>query len=762
MLKETLTLKIVDTMDKNLIAHVRVDIDGQFTEPQGLYNHLLATANLCQKNVDNAGLGKLGFIIGLAHDIGKASKAFQQRIRVKSQYDIDAHLEGKTAQHVDHSTAGAQYLVMKYGREAGMVLAYIIAGHHVGLPDGKGVSDAVLYARLKKKIEDYSTVLPEIDGLLPKDLAVKDFITVFNQGHQAPSFLIRILFSALTDADFLDTESYMSPEKSMLRFQAQEISDLFFVFDKFINGFGTNKRSYINQKRREILEQCLVAAELPRGIFSLTVPTGGGKTLSSMAFALKHAKRNDIRRVIYVIPYTSIIEQNADVFRDIFKEIGKNVILEHHSNLEPEKETAFNRLAAQNWDAPIVVTTNVQFFESFYKNRGSSCRKLHNIVNSIVIFDEAQMFPPEHLSPALAIISELYKNYGCSVVLCTATQPILGKSSLMPSGFEKIHEIIKKPEELYNNFKRVKINYIKEKLDPENIAERMSKYDQVLTIVNTRKTARLVFDSLPDEDFGTGHFHLSAMMCPDHRSDVLKKIRAELKNNKKCRVVSTQLIEAGVDVDFPVVYREIAGLDSIAQAAGRCNRENNKKQGDVFVFQSEALLPPGYLRQSAESGLRALKEYKDDPLNLTAIKSYFTDFYGKQKLAHGFDKKGIMDMARVPLDAIPFKKISDEFSLIEDITHGIIVPYGKDGEKIIESLRKCQYKIVPREIRRVVQRFIVQVHQNIFYSLMHSGVLEDLFEDGQFVVLINPDIYSHQFGLDPKDPTFLEIESTIK
>jgi len=748
-------------MERDLIAHIKLGMDGKFDKPHSLNDHLTSTASLGKVFANDMGLGKLGFVLGLLHDIGKASEAFQQRIRIKSQYNIDAHLEGKTAQHVDHSTAGAQFLVEKYGWEAGLLLAYVVAGHHAGLPDGKGVSDSVLGNRLKKKIEDYRTILPKVDMYLPEQLTVNDFKTKYLDGQLLPAFLIRMLFSILTDADFLDTEAYMSPEKNIIRLQALNLCDLFSIFNDFIGNLGTSESTYLNAKRREVLDQCLSAAQFPRGIFSLTVPTGGGKTISSMAFALAHAKQNKLDRVIYVIPYTSIIEQNADVFRDIFIKLKNDVILEHHSNLEPEKETIFNRLAAQNWDAPIIVTTNVQFFESFYKNRGSACRKLHNIANSIVIFDEAQMFPPEHLYPALSVMVELSRNYGCSLVLCTATQPVLGKSKLMQAGLTDVHEIIERPKELYRRLKRVNITRIKEKLSPGQIAAKMIQHDQALTIVNTRKTARLIFDNFPIDEPKGGYFHLSAMMCPNHRSRVLKKIKARLNEKQSCQVVSTQLIEAGVDIDFPVVYREIAGLDSIAQAAGRCNREFKLKRGDVFVFQNEAPPPPGYLRQSAESGLRTLKLFPDDPLSIDAINSYFIDFYSKQKLAHGFDKKRIIELDRAPLDAIPFKKIADAFSLIEQNTRAIIVPYGEKGKALVQLLKECYNKIVPWELRRAVQRFIVQVHQNIFNSLMQSGVLDDLFDDGQFVVLINPDIYSEKVGLKPDDPTFLEIGSTI-
>jgi len=744
-----------------LIAHIKIDSDVRFAKPHYLYDHLFSTAKLCRKMADGFGLGNIGFIIGLLHDLGKASNAFQLRIRIKSKYKLDAQFEGKTAQHVDHSTAGAQYLCKKYGLGPGVLLAYTIAGHHAGLPDGKGVSDSSLIKRLKKKIENYDSMVTWIDEKIPNKLNPSEFITAHSTAPLLPHILIRMLFSVLTDADFLDTESYMAPEKKELRNGETDLNKLFTVFNSYLETLKCKEKSLINKKRNEILEQCINAAKSPIGIFSLTVPTGGGKTISSMAFALEHAKKHNLKRIIYVIPYTSIIEQNAHVFRDIFYKLGGEIVMEHHSNLEPKKDTAFNRLASQNWDAPVIVTTNVQFFESFYKHRTSACRKLHNIAGSVIIFDEAQMFPPEHLQPALSVIQELNKNYGCTVVLCTATQPVLNKTNLVPCGLENIKEVITNPRGLYNSLKRVKITCIEDVLPDDKVAERLCLHDQALAIVNTRKEARGIFEFLPDDAAGVENFHLSAMMCPEHRTHVLDKIRLNIKGKKPCRVVSTQVIEAGVDVDFPFVYRAVAGLDSIAQAAGRCNRENKVSEGNVFVFQGETSPPPGYLRQSAESGLRALKQFSEDPLSLDAIKSYFNDFYGKQKLAHGFDKKGIQKMCKAPIDAIPFREISKEFSLIEDGSRSIIVPYGDVGKELIEVIKSYRYQFVPREIIRKVQRFTVQVHQNIYLQLKSNGVLEDLFEDEQFLALINNDIYSENLGLIPDDPSHLDIKSTI-
>jgi len=330
----------------------------------------------------------------------------------------------------------------------------------------------------------------------------------------------------------------------------------------------------------------------PPGIYTLTVPTGGGKTLSSMGFALNHAVKYGKHRVIYVIPYTSIIEQTADQFRAIFGE----AVIEHHSNLDSTdeaKENARSRLACENWDAPVIVTTTVQFFESLFASRTSRCRKLHNIVNSVVILDEAQLLPPDFLAPILEALKELQKNYGVTVVFCTATQPALGPHKTMDfdfKGIDGMKEIMDDPAMLHKALKRTEIRQVRnlEPLTWDDVAGEITNNESVLCIVNRRDDARTLWELLPE-----GSIHLSALMCGAHRVRKIKEIKERLRNGVPTRVVSTQLVETGVDVDFPVVYRAMAGLDSIAQAAGRCNREGLRAKGKVFVFTppSEAAEP---------------------------------------------------------------------------------------------------------------------------------------------------------------------------
>src|SRR5208337_3155069 len=429
------------------------------------------------------------------------------------------------------------------------------------------------------------------------------------------------------------------------------------------------------RERKKIFDQCVAAGSLPPGIFSLTVPTGGGKTLSSMAFALEHLRKNNLKRIFYIIPYTSIIEQNAKVFRDIF---GSRNVLEHHSNFDPatiETDDMDNgkealRLSAENWDMPIVVTTNVQFFESLFSNKRSRCRKLHNLEKSVIILDEAQMLPTGYLKPCLAALSELVRNYGTTVILCTATQPKLGDlldESIRP------REIMQSPDQLYNSFKRVHVTD-SGSLSDELLSARLRDRKQVLCIVNTRKHAKKLFDAL--EKYGNC-YHLSARMCPVHRREKISEIKNLLKAGEDCRVISTQLIEAGVDIDFPVVYRTMTGIDSIAQAAGRCNREGKLPEGEVFVFKSTEPYGKATSWQNlvAEIGEMALAE-SGDPLSLSTVADYFGRLY-RYKAEGGLDQKHILPLLeeRSHELAFPFEDVADAFRIIEEGTKDLIIPY---------------------------------------------------------------------------------------
>lgn len=742
----------MDKPDKSLLAHVKENNSNWVIH--SLKEHLFGVADLSKQFASSIGLEKISQIQALVHDLGKASEDFQQKIAGMSGYDPEAHVNSA----VDHSTAGAQFITEKYG-EGAIPLAYSIIGHHGGLPNGFDVHQSCLKNRLKKDVPEYKVNLPKLD--LPQEIIPSDYAPVKSKKPLKIHMLIRFLYSILTDADFLDTEQFMSPEKEELRITTKnEFPNLKQKLDADLAVY--NDTTGVNGLRSEILLWCIKAADSQQGIFSLTVPTGGGKTKSSVAFAVDHCLKHNLDRILYIVPYTSIISQNAAVFRSIF---GEDAVLEHHSNLEPKLETARNRLLCENWNVPIVVTTNVQFFESFYNNKSSSCRKLHNVANSVIIFDEAQMLPNEFLKPCLEIISELVDNYGCTALICTATQPTLSSKKLLKkSALENVSEIIPEPANLYQQLKRVQVSYITEPLKNETVSEMVMPLKQVLIIVNTRKDARSIFDSIcKKQNKDNEVFHLSTFMCPKHRAETLITIREKLSKNLPCKVVSTQLIEAGVDIDFPVVYRAIAGLDSIAQAAGRCNREGKLEKGNVFIFKGENQPPPGHLRQSAESGEKTLQQFEDDPLCLDAINAYFEDFYWKREGIHGMDKKDIVGRLNVnvnQIDQIPFKDIAKDFSIISQSKKSIIIPYGLDGDALVERLQDPYY-FPDKNDYKEAQRLSVQIMDKVHEILIGMGAVIDAKGDGQFFILSNKDIYNSHTGLFTDDPQFIESEKLV-
>ncbi len=713
-------------MDK-FYAHSTDNPDKSDWQP--LEEHLEGVATLAKKFAAVFGAGDWGRAAGLLHDAGKASRAFQGR------------LEGNPAR-VDHMTFGAR-LGKDSAGSLGLLLSYIVTGHHGGLSDG-GEQATELHHRLKHgKVPQDTVRLPEVElsgGLIPPFKLTNDL------GGFSVSFFTRMLFSCLVDSDFLDTEKFCSPEKAQHRPIDYDV-EIFSVLQKKLNTHLVNlgnhaEPSPVNLLRQDILAQCRDKARLAPQIFSLTVPTGGGKTLSSLAFALDHVVTHGMRRIIYAIPFTSIIEQNAKVFQDIF---GYEHVLEHHCNYKEvdDSETAnYNRrrgLATENWDVPLVVTTNVQFFESLFSNMTSRCRKLHNIAGSVIILDEAQAIPAEYLEPCLAALRELVEHYGCTVVLCTATQPAFDDKNLRMN-LPKITEIITDPTKLYGALKRTEVSFIG-KLSDDELAERMEKEKQVLCIVATKPQARTLFEKLQNQ---TGIFHLSTNMYPLHRRRVLDEIRVRLKQKETCRVISTSLIEAGVDIDFPVVYRAMAGLDSIAQAAGRCNREGRLTGlGKVYVFEPEKPLRMPWLKRCASRAGEALRSLPSvDPIGLDVMRSYFELLYDVEEP----DKKQIVSRLNPkPLreDLIfPFKAVAKDFSFIEDESIGIIVPIESEAEKLIQVLRYTEF---PRPVLRKLQLFSVSVRSNEFRILQEAGALDIL--DDQFPILRNLRAYDENIGL---------------
>lgn len=699
-----------------------------------LKDHLISTGELAARFASVFGSAQWGRVAGLLHDIGKYSDPFQKRL-------LGAPIR------VDHSTAGAKEAVSLYGAAAGRVLAYVIAGHHAGLPDyGSTIDESSLTARLRRDVPDYRAYRTEIGPLLPNTPMPKPPVV---PNTQTPGFslqfFVRMLFSCLVDADYLDTESAVDPEQAKARSGDASLSMLKDRLEQFLEkSFGTAEPTPVNRLRAEILEASRALASQPPGLYTLTVPTGGGKTLSSLTFALHHALANGLRRIIYVIPFTSIIEQNAQVFRRV---VGAEHVLEHHSNFdgpseddEDSPEAHRLQLAQENWDAPIIATTNVQFFESLFSHKPGRCRKLHNIVGSVVILDEAQMIPTSYLKPCLWALQELVENYGVSVVLCTATQPRIRE--IMSKAADS-REIAPQPRHLYEAFRRVRVVWIGD-MDDDALAKSLGEHHQVLCVVNTRAHAA----SLYERSRAEGTYHLSARMYPAHRSRKLQRIREALIRQETCRVVSTQLIETGVDVDFPVVYRALAGVDSIAQAAGRCNREGRLEKGDVFVFRPEArYMPKGWFQRTAAVTLMVLRDH-DDLLSLEAVDAYFRllyEFEGERldqhHILHRFEE-------RAAQLAFPFREVGEQFQLIDSPMIPVIVPREQVCVDILERARRFGPTV---GLSRQLQRYVVQVYQHEFMELVRRQAIEVVGE--HYKVLRDLSLYDEEIGLTLTLPT---------
>lgn len=732
-----------------------------------LSHHLAAVGIRARTFAEVFGLGAVAEIAGRLHDIGKVSAEYQSYIAG------EAGTRGP-----DHSTAGARVAFKHYGSELGRIIAYAVAGHHAGLANGgMGRVRSALDTRLAA---DYS--IPDFSGWevhagpLPSRAELQAGLKVPAPNPIAEGFhrqfLIRMLFSCLVDADFLETERFYAqarghppPERggALSHDHAERL-------EAFIS--AKQARSHLDRLRSEIRLHALDKASEQPGLFSLTVPTGGGKTFTSLGFALEHARRHDLRRIIYVIPFTSIIEQTAAVFRDALQ-LGEesDQLLEHHSAFDWERlapsddgdveeegrsGAAKLRRAAENWDAPIVVTTAVQFYESLFAARPSRVRKLHNIARSVIILDEVQTLPVHLLRPCMAALQELSTNYGASVVLCTATQPALrqqdGALPNATAGFDlpETRELAPDPPSLYANLRRVKVERLPEVVTDAEIAKRFSKQTQMLCIVGSRAHARDLFELIRHLE---GACHLSTLMCATHRSEVLATIKQKLKDDEPVRLVSTSLIEAGVDIDFPEVWRAEAGLESIAQAAGRCNREGKLKGfGRVVVFQPADAKPPRMLRPFREAAGRVSGQF-DDPLGPDSIRAYYRELYF-QKGAESLDRptKGppILEGIRIGARRLDFafEDVEDAFRLIDDVMEPVIIPFNDQACAALERLEATD--VPPRDVLHRLQRFAVPVPPAARQALVDSGdaavVNSDRYGD-RFVKLREMDRYDAHTGL---------------
>ncbi|EIC21115.1 CRISPR-associated helicase/endonuclease Cas3 [Thiorhodovibrio frisius] len=731
---------------KGFLAHARLDNQGRW-HFHLLDDHLKAVARLASDFALLFGSSDWAAAAGLWHDLGKFRPRFQRYIREAVGLDPEtAHLETRPGR-APHSTAGA-LLAERDMAIAGRVLAYVIAGHHAGLYDWDGgLKERMAGDDARDELAESLAAEPPPDILHPA-LPPRDLRQVPG-GKEGFSLWVRMLFSCLVDADFLDTEAFMDPPQSERRAHWPELASLGPAFDKAMKALAEQASpTPVNQLRAEVLAHCRQAAEMEPGVFSLTVPTGGGKTLASMAFALRHAQRHGRRRVIHVIPYTSIIEQTAAVFRGIFGD----AVLEHHSAAEatPDTENLRSRLACENWDAPIIVTTSVQFFESLFAARTSRCRKLHNIVNSVVVLDEVQLLPPALLQPIVDVMNLLAKHYGVTFVLATATQPVLGSRRYFDSarhfdGLDNVREIIPNPDALYDQLRRVRVRLPLDWRQPvswETLAEELSHHDSALVIVNSRRHARELFRAMPP-----GALHLSALMCGAHRSRVIRRIRQRLADGVPTRVVSTQLVEAGVDLDFPVVYRALSGLDSIGQAAGRCNREGRMKQGEVVVFIPPEPPPAGLLRAAEDACRTTLHGIEDgDPLARSRFADYFERLYYSRDLdAHGIRRLLSIDDPKAL--NVQFRGAAEHFQMIEDDDSVSVVVLDRDTENndidmLLGSLRKNG---PDRWLMRRLQRYMVTIGRRDALRLLDQGDVEEQVP-GLFVQ-ISDWLYDADLGL---------------
>ncbi len=724
------------------------------------HGHLNKVAYLCRKfaaemfpegSEDRKTAAEWGRLAGLWHDLGKFAPEWQDYLKKKA----DPHNDDVTGK-VDHSTAGAQHV--KPLKHLGELFSYVIAGHHAGLSNGTQLFNE----RLKKRT--YHWRKHAQDAGVPLNLATPlPPLKRPDAGGDGLAFLTRFLFSCLVDADFLATEAFMDSDQAKKRPTAR--TDIICKMSEALEDYMTNTfgkpapTDLVNMQRELVRQSCSQAAEKPSGFFSLTVPTGGGKTLSSLLFALRHARIHKLRRIIYVIPYTSIIQQNADVFRKVFaqlsKEISYDIVLELHSKFDPTKETTLNRLASENWEAPLIVTTNVQFFESLFANRTSSCRKLHRIARSVIIFDEAQALPARLLNPILRSLRCLVHDLHSTAVLCTATQPALEKRENFHIGIPatEITPIIQDEETLFRELERVKPQNLGQLTDDELISHISNEgAEGCLIIVNTTKAAQSLHQQLSS---AYPAFHLSARMCPRHIMTVLAKVKRLRKLGKSVVLISTQLIEAGVDISFPVVYRADCGLDSFAQAAGRCNRNGEIKgasgtrgKGRIYLFQPLDHPIPEMLHElktnAAITRSHVLPNHPEKQLlSLEAIRTYFehaiwqagqrTDQWDKPHIVSG-DMPCFSQNAPSPFTCFDYARAAQDFNLIDNKTHSIFIPWGRKAQALAQEIRELDRHGRPPNRTHFLraQTFTIQIYENEWRASQHNF---SRYCDGAFSIL---------------------------
>lgn len=701
-----------------------------------LREHLAQVGKLAGEFATAFASREVGAVAGLLHDIGKFSAQFQRNIREENGFT--AHIEGDTSGPRDHSTAGAILArqLEHLGGDLQTALAFVIAGHHAGLGDLTELKRRLANTRLLTAALTGGFDRAEAEALVASRPAwLPDSSS--DEGRRRLEMWIRMLFSCLCDADFLDTEAFYDSHRTGLRSGWPSLDILAPRLAAHVDALEQGAPpTAVNIVRREIRAAAIASAELAPGFFTLTVPTGGGKTLTAMEFALRHARRHGLARVIVAVPLTAILEQNAEVYRGA---LGDDAVLEHHSSVDiddPRRETPRTRVASENWDAPVVVTTTVQLFESLFANRTSRCRKLHNTVRTVIVLDEAQALPSQLLATILDGLTTLVRDYGVSVVISTATQPAFSRRPGFPQGIEGAREIVPPATRAFERLRRVRVEWpaSDRHIDWPELADQLAAHADVLAIVHLRRDALALTRQLDERLGDQTTLHLSALMCPSHRSRQLLELKVARRAGKPTRVVSTQLIEAGVDVDFPIVYRAMGGLDSIAQAAGRCNREGRLTEGHVRVFRAPTQPPVGLPRTAlsvTQSMLAVAPPLIDDP---AAFHRFFSELYPVMNL-----DKHELQRARA---GFSFRDVGRLFRMIEnEWSAPVVVPWG-GAEALVEEWRVVGAN---RSTWRKLQRLTVNVPRFARDRWLANGSATEV--EGVVAVVPGALEYDERFGL---------------